>query len=239
MASVAFQYDLNQHGINKIINIKVRDVVDGKTPDQQFPRDDLEKQKLTEIIAIELAKNKSGVINEALELGNRRKEMINDPIGTMIKERAAQAYDSASGPGVNIGTTMAEITQLLPGGKTFEPGKAMEGVLNTGAAILTGKDQAINQAWQGHNDPKQTVTDIGVIGTDLALAAALTKDVPNNKFTTRNAIFNQIKKNPALGFATIVGTNVAAKQAGDLFYDLLNDMTRQIMQLPNPDEAYK
>ena len=231
MASVAFQYDLNQHGINKIINIKVRDVVDGKTPDQQFPRDELEKQKLTEIIAIELAKNKSGVINEALELGNRRKDMINDPIGTMIKERATQAYDSASGPGVNIGTTMAEITQLLPGGKTFEPGKAMEGVLNTGAAILTGNKAQL--------DPKQITTDIGVIGTDLALAAALTKDVPNNKFTTRNAIFNQIKKNPALGFATIVGTNVAAKQAGDMFYDLLNDMTRQIMQLPNPDAAYE
>jgi hypothetical protein len=238
--AVGFQYDLSQHGINKVINIQVRATVDGFTPDQKFPRDDLETQKLNEIIAIELAKNKSGVLNEALALGERRKNMINDPIGTMVKETASKAYDSAGGPGINIGTTLAEVGQLFPGGQTFEPGKAMEGIVNTGAAMITGRNQAIDQAWQGQGDPKQIITDIGVIGTDLALAGAVVgADMPNTKFNTRNAIFNQIKKNPALGFATIVGTNVAAKQAGNMVYDLMNDMARQIMQLPDPDAAYQ
>ena len=57
--------------------------------------------------------------------------------------------------------------------------------------------------------------------------------------TAKNLFFNALRKNPALGFATIVGTNVAAKYGGDLIYDKINDMTRIIMQLPDPEAAYK
>ena len=65
------------------------------------------------------------------------------------------------------------------------------------------------------------------------------KNTPNGKFTTQNLILHALKKNPALGFASVVGTNMAAKYGGDVIYDQLKEMTRFIMQLPDPDEAYK
>ena len=236
MASIIFEYDLNQHGINKKIKLQLRDVVDGFTPDQKFPRDELEQQELNKILLMELQQNKSGVINEALALGNRKQQMINDPIGTVIKETASKAYDTEAGPGVNIGTSLAELTQLMPGGQTTEWGKAGEGLLNTAAAIIAGKGEGQPGDYL---DPKRTLTDIGVIGTDIALGAQLMRNIPNGKFTTQNMILHALKKNPALGFATVVGTNMAAKYGGDVIYDQLNEMTRFIMQLPDPDEAYK
>ena len=39
MASVIYEYDMNQHGINKKIRIQVRDLVNNQTPEQGFPRD--------------------------------------------------------------------------------------------------------------------------------------------------------------------------------------------------------
>ena len=236
MASVVFEYDLTPHGIDKKIKLQLRDIVDGFTPDQKFPRDQLEEQELNKILLMELQQNKSGVINEALELGQRKQEMINDPIGTVIKETASKAYDSEAGPGVNIGTSLREITQLLPGGETTEWGKAGQGLLNTAAAIIAGRG---DRSTDDYLDPKRTLTDIGVIGTDIALGAQLMKNTPNGKFTTQNLILHALKKNPALGFASVVGTNMAAKYGGDVIYDQLNEMTRFIMQLPDPDEAYK
>ena len=236
MASVVFEYDLTPHGIDKKIKLQLRDIVDGFTPDQKFPRDQLEEQELNKILLMELQQNKSGVINEALELGQRKQEMINDPIGTIIKESASKAYDSEAGPGVNIGTSLREITQLLPSGETTEWGKAGQGLLNTAAAIIAGRG---DRSTDDYLDPKRTLTDIGVIGTDIALGAQLMKNTPNGKFTTQNMILHALKKNPALGFASVVGTNMAAKYGGDVIYDQLNEMTRFIMQLPDPDEAYK
>tara|TARA_R110002051_G_scaffold128519_1_gene202225 strand:+ start:4210 stop:7137 length:2928 start_codon:yes stop_codon:yes gene_type:complete len=235
--SVGFQYDLKQHGINKILNIKVRDIVNGFTPEEKFPRDDLEQAEITRIIAAELKINKSGLIEDAVALGNQRRDMINDPMGTLIKNQAQKAYDGPAGPGINIGTTLSEVGQLWPGGNKFEAGKAMEGIVNTGAAIIAGGGTDMFGREKSQGDPKQLITDIGVIGTDLALAANLL-DTPNNKFTTKNAIFNQLKRNPALGFASIVGTNVMAKEAGNKFYNLLNNITRTIMHLPDPSAAY-
>ena len=136
MASVIYEYDMNQHGINKKIRIQVRDLVNNQTPEQGFPRDQLEVDTLNQIIATELQKNQSGLINEAAALGERRQNLINDPIGTLIKEQATKAYDTPAGPAVNIGTTAAEITKMLPGGQSPDFGKMGEGILNTGAAVM-------------------------------------------------------------------------------------------------------
>ena len=108
MSEVIFEYDLKKHGINKTIKIKLRETVNGFTPEQKFPRDKVEELKLAEIIAQELALNKSDVVNDALVLGERRKNLINDPIGTLLKEQGAKAFDSPAGPGVNIGTSIGE-----------------------------------------------------------------------------------------------------------------------------------
>ena len=91
MASVIYEYDMNQHGINKKIKIQVRDIVNNQTPEQGFPRDQLEVDTLNQIIAVELQKNQSGLINEAAALGERRQNLINDPIKTLIQEQATKA----------------------------------------------------------------------------------------------------------------------------------------------------
>ena len=244
MASVIYEYDMNQHGINKKIKIQVRDLVNNQTPEQGFPRDQLEVDTLNQIIATELQKNQSGLINEAAALGERRQNLINDPIGTLIKEQATKAYDTPAGPAVNIGTTAAEITKMLPGGKTPDFSKMGEGIINTGAAVLAGPGEDMFGRSLSQGDPKKLITDIGVIGTDMALAAGLLNDSGRlnpvyGNTTAKNLFFNALRKNPALGFATIVGTNVAAKYGGDLIYDKINDMTRIIMQLPDPEAAYK
>ena len=78
MSSVVYEYDMNQHGIDKVIKLQVRDIVNNKTPEQGFPRDQLEVDTLNQIIAIELQKNQSNLINEAATLGERRKNLINE-----------------------------------------------------------------------------------------------------------------------------------------------------------------
>ena len=244
MASVIYEYDMNQHGINKKIRIQVRDLVNNQTPEQGFPRDQLEVDTLNQIIATELQKNQSGLINEAAALGERRQNLINDPIGTLIKEQATKAYDTAAGPAVNIGTTAAEITKMFPGGQSPDFSKMGEGILNTGAAVIAGPGEDMFGRDLSQSDPKRLLTDVGVIGTDMALAAGLLNDSSRlnpvyGNTTAKNLFFNALRKNPALGFATIVGTNVAAKYGGDMIYDKINDMTRIIMQLPDPEAAYK
>ncbi len=244
MASVIYEYDMSQHGIDKKIKLQVRDVVNNQTPEQGFPRDQLEIDTLNQIIAIELQKSQSGLINEAASLGERRQNLINDPIGTLIKEQATKAYDTPAGPGVNIGTTAAEITKMIPGGQPPDFGKMAEGVVNTGAAIMAGPGVDIFGRELNQGNPKQLITDTAVIGTDLALAAGLLNDAGKlnpvwGNTTMKNLFFDALRKNPALGFATIVGTNTAVKYGGNLIYDQLNDMTRIIMQLPDPSAAYE
>lgn len=244
MASVIYEYDMSQHGINKRIKLQVRDVVNNQTPEQGFPRDQLEIDTLNQIIAIELQKNQSGLVNEAASLGERRQNLINDPIGTLIKEQANKAYDTPAGPGVNIGTTAAEITKMIPGGQSPDFGAMAEGVINTGAAIMAGPGEDMFGRPLSQGDPKQLLTDTAVIGTDLALAAGLLNESGKlhpmyGNTTMKNLFFNALRKNPALGFATIVGTNTAVKYGGNKLYDQLNDMTRIIMQLPDPDLAYQ
>ena len=227
MPAVVFEYDLSQHGIDKKVRLQVPDMIDGQGTDA-FPRNPEEQKALQQIILTELQKTQGDTIAGAVELGNARQELINDPIGTMIKNKAKNAYDSSAGPGINIGTTMGEIAEILPGGKSPEPGKMIEGIINSGAALLSGA-----------GEPKQVITDIGVIGTDMAIAANLIDGIPNGKYNLRNAIFANLRQNPALGFVTLVGANVAAKGSGNVVYDLINDATRTIMQLPDPEAAYQ
>jgi len=228
MASVIYEYDMSQHGVNKVIKLQLRDVVNGQTPQEGFPRDEQEVQALQQIILAELQKSQGETVAGAIELGNARKELIEDPIGTMIKNKAKNAYDSTAGPGINIGTTIGELTEILPGGKSPEPGKMVEGIINSGAAMLSGA-----------GEPKQVITDMGVIGTDMAIASNMVQGLPNGSYNLRNAIFANLRQNPALGFATLVGANVAAKGVGNQVYDLINEATRTIMQLPDPEAAYK
>ena len=101
MPAVVFEYDLSQHGVNKKIKLQVPDMVDGQGTDA-FPRNPEEQKALQQIILTELQKTQGDTIAGAVELGNARQELINDPIGTMIKNKAKNAYDSTAGPGINI-----------------------------------------------------------------------------------------------------------------------------------------
>ena len=117
----------------------------------------------------------------------------------MIKNKAKNAYDSSAGPGINIGTTMGEIAEILPGGKSPEPGKMIEGIINSGAALLSGA-----------GEPKQVITDIGVIGTDMAIAANLVDGLPQGKFNLRNAfIYSGEKPNPGDGSHYAIDTRLS------------------------------
>lgn len=201
MASVIYEYDMSQHGIDKKIKLQVRDVVNNQTPEQGFPRDQLEIDTLNQIIAIELQKSQSGLINEAASLGERRQNLINDPIGTLIKEQATKAYDTPAGPGINIGTTAAEITKMIPGGQSPDFSAMAEGVVNTGAAVMAGPGVDIFGRELNQGDPKQLITDTAVIGTDLALAAGLLNDAGKlnpvwGNTTMKNLFFDALRKTP-------------------------------------------
>ena len=98
MGAVVFEYDLSPHGINTTVKLQVRDMVNGQTPEQGFPRDEQETKALQQIILTELQKTQGETIAGAVELGNARRDLIEDPIGTMIKNKAKNAYDSSAGP---------------------------------------------------------------------------------------------------------------------------------------------
>jgi len=228
--------DLSQWGIDQKVQISdLEALVNGKDV-SAFPfRSEEETQKFNSKMLPKMQKHFStnlpkniqesvGAMEAAI---SHRQGMINDPIGTMLKSGA----DKARMPGApGFGSVLKEgLVDIWPGGPEFEPERMKQGAMNTIFKLLaTG-------------DPKQTMTDMGVVATDVAISANALQDnnLPNAHNIKTASLWKKLQKNPALAFASILGANVFTKGAGNEAYDLINDATRVIMNLPDPDEAYK
>ena len=230
LTSVQIQFDLSPFGEGlPTIPLNVPEIVDGKTADQ-FPRNEIERNAIDQILmriqgGTVVSEEMQEKLKQTEALITRRENMIQDPVGTMLKEKAAEARQPGA---LGLGSALGEFTDILPGGQPFEPGKITEGLTNFAAKTLVG------------SDPKSTFSDIAVIGTDMAFAGQQinASNVPNGNRTLTKMIFDNMKKNPVVGGTAIVGANVAGKGGGNMVYDLINDATRVIMGLPNPEEAY-
>jgi len=228
--------DLSQWGIDQKVQISdLEAVVNGKDV-SGFPfRSEEETQKfeskmlpkMQKHFSTNLPKNIQESVGAMEAAISHRQGMIQDPIGTMLKSGA----DKAKMPGApGFGSVLKEgLIDIWPGGPEFEPERMKQGAMNTIFKLLaTG-------------DPKQTMTDMGVVATDVAISAKALQDnnLPNSRNIKTASLWKKLQKNPALAFASILGANVFTKGAGNEAYDLINDATRVIMNLPNPDEAYE
>ena len=228
MNTVSVQVDLSGFGISEQFSINVPETVEGvtfKNGDTFTPRNNKEKLAL-EKIAGQIAGSKLADNPAVIAQLEQDQRMINDPIKEIINQQKIKASQEGA-PG--FGTAVGEVIQgIVPGGNEFQADTFIEGIKNTGAKILPG------------SDPKQVVSDSVVIGADMALASQMINQSPLwQQRNLRNAIMSTLKKNPVAGAATMIGTNIAAKSIGNEAYDLINDMTRQIMGLPDPSAAYK
>ena len=228
MNTVSVQVDLSGFGISEQFAINVPETVEGvtfKDGDTFTPRNNKEKLAL-EKIAGQIAGSKLADNPAVIAQLEQDQRMINDPIKEIINQQKIKASQEGA-PG--FGTAVGEIIQgIVPGGNEFQADTFVEGIKNTGAKILPG------------SDPKQVASDAIVIGADMALASQMINQAPLwQQRNLRNAIMSTLKKNPVAGAATMIGTNIAAKSIGNEAYDLINDMTRQIMGLPDPSAAYK
>ena len=214
------------------VPLNVPSIVDGKGANQ-FPRNENEKTAVDQIImklqgGNVVSKDMKKKLDASGQLIQAREDLINNPIQSLLGDRAAAAREEGA-PG--LGTAIGEFADIFPGGQPFEPGKITEGLGNFAADKLVGKDV------------KSTFSDMAVIGGDMAFAgeqinARDGQYIPNGNRTLQNAFFHNLKKNPVAGAGALVATNVASKGTGNIAYDLINDATRVIMGLPNPDEAY-
>ena len=228
MNTVSVQVDLSGFGISEQFAIDVPETVEGvtyKNGDTFKPRNNKEALAI-EQIAGKIAGNKVTSNPAIMDQLEQDQNLINDPIKETIRQQKVKANQEGA-PG--FGAAVGEVIQgIMPGGNEFQSDTFIEGLKNTGAKILPG------------SDPKQVASDSIVIGADLALASQMINDAPAwQQRNLKNAIMSTLKKNPIAGAATMIGTNIAAKSIGNEAYDLINDMTRQIMGLPDPSAAYK
>jgi len=233
IGSETIQFDLSPFGEGlPTIPLNVPSMIDGM-PASQFPRNEKERNAIDQIL-IQVQGQGGSVLSEQMKdnlaqtqaLITQRQNMINDPVGTMLKDKATEARQPGA---LGLGSALGEFKDILPGGEPFEPGKITEGLTNFAAKTLVG------------SDPKSTFSDVAVIGSDMAFAGQQinASNVPNGNRNLMKTIFQLTKTNPVVGGSTIVGANIAAKGTGNVVYDMINDATRVIMGLPDPDEAYK
>ena len=200
--------DLSQWGIDqkqKITDLET--IVNGKDV-SAFPfRSEEETQKfeskmlpkIQKQFSTNLPKNIQEAVGAMEAAIAHRQGMIQDPIGTMLKSGA----DKARMPGApGFGSVLKEgLIDIWPGGPEFEPEKIKQGAMNTIFKLLaTG-------------DPKQTITDMGVVGTDVAITAAAMGDnkLPNAHNIKTASLWQKLQRNPALAFASIFESAYAGR----------------------------
>jgi len=225
------QLDLTKYGIQGIGNVTVENIeetVEGKSVGE-WPRNEAEQQQLLNILKQvteyqKSAGNVPGNVMANLEAYEKkiqdRQAKIKDPIGYYMREQREKAK---TGPGLIEG--MGELLDLPPGGDPFEPGKLLQGILNFGATKLTSKD------------PKATLGDVAVIGSDVVAASLLSKGVPGRRVMDNALISNAVKNSPAKSATALTAMNIFARGAANETYDMLNKITRYLNDIPNLTEA--
>ena len=232
MANVTL--DLSQFGIEGVGNVtlqNIQETVEGKGIDQ-FPRNDQErayvKQVLEQVQTYKKAQtNVPESLRDALADYEKRIQMeqarIQDPIGTYL---AGVKKEAQTGPGLMEG--LSEFKNILPGGQPFDLDKSLEGIINFGQRVLIG------------DNPKAQFGDIAVIGSDVAAIKLLAK---NNSLASQRMdsalISNAVKNNPAYAAGALTGMNVFARGTANETYDMLNQLTRYLYDIPNPEEAIR
>lgn len=232
MANVTL--DLSQFGIEGVGNVtlqNIQETVEGKGIDQ-FPRNDQErayvKQVLEQVQTYKKAQtNVPESLRDALADYEKRIQMeqarIQDPIGTYL---AGVKKEAQTGPGLMAG--LSEFKNLPPGGQPFDLDKSLEGIINFGQRVLIG------------DNPKAQFGDIAVIGSDVAAIKLLAK---NNSLASQRMdsalISNAVKNNPAYAAGALTGMNVFARGTANETYDMLNQLTRYLYDIPNPEEAIR
>ena len=244
------KYDLSPFGIDRQTDLTLQTTINGMGVDQ-FPRNETEQkgleQILTKIQGEQYTKGDSDQMKANMALIENRKSEINDPLGYMFGKRAAQAEKEG-------GSLIDAYTELT---KVFVPNALREDLgiqASRGENLTKAKSLAGNYLanWLIPNDIKSTFSDAAVIASDTALGAAGVKygsdsyyasQIPNGVNTTAKMVLREISqkgpKGKIGGAISLVGANVAAKSAGNEFYDLLNQVTRFLKDIPNPSEAYK
>ena len=227
------QLDLTKYGIQGIGNVTVENIeetVEGKAVGE-WPRNEAEQQQLLNILkqVTEYQKSAGKVPGNVMadlqaiekKIQDRQAE-VKDPIGFYMREQREKAK---TGPGLIEG--MGELLDLPPGGDPFEPGKLLQGILNFGATKLTSKD------------PKATFGDVAVIGSDVVGAALLHKGIPGRRVMDNALISNAVKNSPAKSATALTAFNIFARGAANETYDMINNITRYLNDIPNLTEAMK
>ena len=228
------ELDLTKYGIQGIGVIEIEGLaeeINGQNVDA-YPRNELEQKHLRSILeqvmSYQSQLEASGQAKKILEQYdqdiNMRQEKIKDPFGFMVRERKRKAQAEGA-PG--LGAALGEIKDMFPGGDSFEPGTIKEGLLNFAASKLTS------------SDPKATVGDMAVIGSDVVAMNVLAK-APLGQRNMDNALISQaVKNSPAKVGGALALMNVGARAASNEAYDLINDITRYFQDLPPLTEEMK
>ena len=226
------QLDLTKYGIQgvgKVTVENVEEIVEGKGLEEWGNRNEAEQQQLLNILkqVTEYQKSAGNVPGnvmadvQAIEKKiHERQAEIKDPIGYYMRQQQEKAK---SGPGLIEG--LGELTDILPGGDPFEPGKLLQGILNFGATKLSSKD------------PKATFGDVSVIASDVVGAALLSKGIPGRRVMDNALISNAVKNSPAKSATALTAMNIFARGAANETYDMINQITRLFNDIPNLTEA--
>ena len=232
MANVTL--DLSQFGIEGLGNVtlqNIQETVEGKGIDQ-FPRNEQERAYVKQVLEqVQTYKKAQTNVPESMRDAlsdyeqkiQKEQARINDPIGAYLQGVKKEAQ---TGPGLIEG--LSEFKNIPPGGQPFDLDKSLEGIINFGQRVLLG------------DNPKAQFGDIAVIGSDVAAMKLLMK---NNSLASQRMdsalISNAVKNNPAYAAGALTGMNVFARGAANETYDLLNQFTRYLYDIPNPEEAIR
>ena len=231
MATVTL--DLSQFGITGLGNVtlnNVQETVEGKGVDQ-FPRNEAERQYVKQILEqvqtyqkaqTNIPENMRDALADYEKQIQAEQARIQDPIGSYL---AGVKKEAQQGPGLIAG--LSEFGDIAPGGDPFEIEKTLEGVVNFGQRMLLG------------DNPKAQFGDLAVIGSDVLMAKLLMKNPLALQRMDNAFISNAVKNNPAAAAGTLTGANIFARGAANETYDMLNNITRLLYDIDQPEEALR
>jgi len=225
--------DLSQFGITGLGNVtldNIQETVEGKGIDQ-FPRNEAERAYVKQILEqvqtyqkaqTNIPENMRDALADYEKQIQAQQSRIADPIGSYI---AGVKKEAQQGPGLIAG--LSEFGDIGPGGDPFEIEKTLEGVVNFGQRMLLG------------DNPKAQFGDLAVIGSDVLMAKLLMKNPLALQRMDNAFISNAVKNNPAAAAGTLTGANVFARGAANETYDMLNNITRLLYDIDQPEEALR
>ncbi|HAI44065.1 MAG TPA: hypothetical protein DCM40_41175, partial [Maribacter sp.] len=119
------------------------------------------------------------------------------------------------------------LTEAFTAAKEFNIPKTYEGIINFAQSKLI-PDQ-----------PKTRLGDVAVIGSDIGAFMLLRKNNLAKSRIDNGLLSNAVKDNPAAVAGVITGANIWARGAANEAYNIMNDITRYMYNIPDPEEAIK